>query len=147
MREMKIGMIGLDTSHVVALAKCFNKADNAEHIAGARVTVAWPGGSPDFDLSVNRVEGFTKQVTQEFGVKVVDSPEGVAEQVDLVFIMSVDGRVHREQFARTVKSGRPTFIDKPFAASIADAEQIFRLAREHNVAVMSCSSLRYAHTL
>src|SRR6266536_3965737 len=146
MPDLKIGMIGLDTSHVVAFAKCFNKPDHAEHIPGGKITVAFPGGSPDFDLSINRVQGFTKQLTEDFGVKLADSPEAVAEQVDLLFIMSVDGRVHREQFARTAKSRRPTFIDKPFTTGLADAEEIFRLAREHYVPVMSCSSLRYAHT-
>jgi predicted dehydrogenase len=144
MVELKIGLVGLDTSHVVAFAKCFNDPKHAEHIPGARITVAFPGGSPDFDLSWNRMPGFTKQLTEEFGVETVDSPEAVAEQVDLVFIMSVDGRVHREQFARTVKFRRPTFIDKPLAADLKDAREIARLAREAGVPWFSSSVLRYS---
>ena len=147
MAELKIGMVGLDTSHAPAFAKCFNKKDHAEHIAGARVAVGYPGGSKDFDLSINRVQGYTKQLHDEFGVQIVDSPEQVAEQADLVFIMTCDGRAHRELLARTVKSGKPTFIDKPIATSVADATEIFRLAKEHDVPVVSSSSLRYAHTL
>jgi hypothetical protein len=144
MADLKIGMIGLDTSHVIAFARCFNKKDHAEHIPGARVTVAYGKASPDFDLSYNRIEGFTKQLRDELRVKIVDSMEAVAEQVDLLFIMSVDGRVHREQFAQTVKFRRPTFIDKPFTTSLADAKAIFDLAGQNDVPVMSCSSLRYA---
>jgi predicted dehydrogenase len=148
MADLKIGMIGLDTSHVVAFAKCFNKPDHAEHIWGARLTVAYPGvGSADFDLSHERLPGFTKQLLEDYSVEMVDSPEAVAKQVDLLFIMSVDGRVHREMFARTVPFKRPTFIDKPFAVSLSDAQEIVRLAKENHVPLMSCSSLRYAHTL
>jgi predicted dehydrogenase len=147
MAELKIGMIGLDTSHAPAFARCFNKADHAEHIAGARVTVGYPGGSSDFDLSINRVEGYTKQLRDEFDVNIVDSPEAVAEQADLVFIMTCDGRAHRGLFERVVKFGKPTFIDKPMATSAADASAMFQLAKQDNVTLMSCSSLRYAQPL
>ncbi|HEX8520845.1 MAG TPA: Gfo/Idh/MocA family oxidoreductase [Tepidisphaeraceae bacterium] len=147
MTELKIGMIGLDTSHAPAFAKCFNKSGHPEHIPGARITVGYPGGSKDFELSISRVEGFTKQLRDDFHVRIVDSPEAVAEQSDLVFIMSCDGRVHRDLFARTAKFKRPTFIDKPMATSVTGAEEIIRIARENNIPLMSCSSLRYAHTL
>jgi predicted dehydrogenase len=147
MAELKIGMIGLDTSHAPAFARCFNKDDHAEHIPGARVTVGYSGGSTDFDLSINRVEGYTKQLRDEFDVNIVDSPEAVAEQADLVFIMTCDGRAHRGLFERVVKFGKPTFIDKPMATSAADASAMFQLAKQHNVGLMSCSSLRYAQPL
>ena len=133
MAELKIGMIGLDTSHAPAFAKCFNKKDHAEHIAERGWRWGIRGGQ-GFDLSINRVEGYTKQLHDEFGVQIVDSPELVAEQADLVFIMTCDGRAHRELLARTVKFGKPTFIDKPIATSVADATEMFRLAKEHDVA-------------
>lgn len=147
MSDLKIGMIGLDTSHAPAFARCFNQSDHAEHIPGAKITVGFPGGSKDFDLSINRVEGFTKQLRDNFGVQIVDSPEAVAEQADLVFIMTCDGRVHHDLFARTVKFKKPTFIDKPLTTSLGDARAIMDLAQQNKVPVMSCSSLRYAHTL
>jgi predicted dehydrogenase len=141
--NLRIGMIGLDTSHVIAFAKLLNDPKNEHHVPGGKITVAFPGGSQDFPLSKNRVEGFTKDLRENFGVKIVDSPEAAAEQCDLLFIESVDGRVHREQFERTVKFKRPTFIDKPLTVNSADAEAIAKLAAEQGVPVMSCSSLRY----
>ncbi len=147
MAQLKIGMIGLDTSHVPAFAHCLNHDDHPEHIPGGRIVVAYPGGSPDFDVSATRVEGFTRQLREEYGVKMVDTPEDVARAVDLLFIMSCDGRVHPELFKRTVPFKRPTFIDKPFAVSLAAAREMFHLAEENQVPLMSCSSLRYAHTL
>src|SRR5215210_7823795 len=119
--DLRIGLIGLDTSHVIGFAKALNDPANADAFAGARLTVGYPGGSNDFELSRSRVDGFTKQLRDEHNVKIVDSPEAVAEDCDLLFITSVDGRVHLDQFRRVVKSHRPTFIDKPFAVSSRDA--------------------------
>ena len=144
---LKIGFIGLDTSHVVAFTDLLNNPKNENHIAGARVTVAWPGGSPDFDLSISRVAGYTQTLREQHGVTIVESPEAVAEACDLVFIESVDGRVHLEQFKRTVAFRKPTFIDKPFAVKLDDAREMARLAGEAGVALMSGSSLRFAEQL
>jgi predicted dehydrogenase len=42
-----------------------------------------------------------------------------------------------------IKAGKPLFIDKPLAGSLADAVAIYELAKRHNVPVFSSSSLRY----
>jgi predicted dehydrogenase len=142
--ELKIGLVGLDTSHVTAFASLLNDPSNKAHVPGGKITAAYPGGSKDFELSWSRVEGFTKTLREKYAVKMMDTPEAVAEAVDLVLITSVDGRVHREQFERTAKFKRPTFIDKPLAVSVEDAEAVLRAARAEKVPVMSCSSVRYS---
>jgi predicted dehydrogenase len=144
---LRIGIVGLDTSHSVAFTKCLNKVDDPEHVGGGRVTVAFPGGSPDFDLSISRVPGYRKTLEEDYGVKIVGSPADVAGECDIVVIGSCDGRVHRKQFEETVGYHRPTFIDKPIAVTSADARAIFDLAARENVPVMSCSALRYAENL
>jgi len=140
----RIGFIGLDTSHVEAFARLLMDDRHEHHVPGARVTAAYPGGSDDLEISRSRVEGYTRKLRDEFHVEIVDSPEAVAERCDVLFIESVDGRVHRDQFEATVRYGRPTFIDKPFALSAADARAMLSLASEHGVPLMSCSALRYA---
>ena len=45
MSEMKIGMVGLDTSHVTGFADCFNLPEHRFHLPGARIAKAFPGGS------------------------------------------------------------------------------------------------------
>lgn len=147
MSELKIGLIGLDTSHVTAFTKLLNDPSVEYHVPGGRVVVAYPGGSPDFDLSINRVEGFTNELRDNYNVAIVDSPEAVAEQSDVIMLESVDGRVHLEQFRKIAPFGKPTFVDKPFAVSTQDAQAIADLAREHNIPFMSASSLRYAQAL
>lgn len=145
--KLKLGMIGLDTSHVTAFTDILHNEAHPYHVPGAEVVVAFPGGSPDFDLSISRVEGFTNTLRDEYGVKIVSTIEEVAEASDAILLESVDGRVHLEQFSKIVSYGKPVYIDKPLAVSSADAKEIFRLAEEHNVPVMSSSAVRYAEAV
>ncbi|MFS0726618.1 Gfo/Idh/MocA family protein [Paenibacillus sp. 1P07SE] len=143
---MKIGMIGLDTSHVQIFADMLHNPEHPYHIPGGRVVAAYPGGSPDFGLSITRVESYTKLLVGE-GVEIVDSPAEVARLVDAVMLESVDGRVHLAQFREIAPHSKLVFVDKPFAVTGSDAEEIAWLAEKHGVTVMSSSSLRYAQGL
>ena len=144
---LRIGMIGLDTSHVPSFTKLLNDSSQEYHVPGGRVTAAYPGGSNDFELSWGRVTGYTKELHDKFGVEILDSPAAVAEAVDIVFITSVDGRVHLQQFRETVPFKRPTFIDKPLALTTQEAEDIFRIADKAGIAVTSSSALRFTESL
>ena len=147
MKELSIGLVGCDTSHVIVFSKCFNKADHADHVAGGRVTLAYPGGSEDFELSRSRVGKFTEQLRDDFGVKIADSPAAVAEACDLVMVTAADGRTHLDYVRKTIAARKPTFVDKPLAVTSSDAEEIMRLGEQHHVPIMSASSLRYAPPL
>ena len=144
---LRIGMIGLDTSHVIAFTELLNNPAHPHHIPGAKVAFGFPGGSKDFELSINRVEGFTKELREKHGVEILDRPEAVAEAADLVFIESVDGRVHLDQFRRTARYRKPTFIDKPLAVSSADAAEIVQIAAHENVCMTTASAMRYIEPL
>ena len=145
--DVRIGLIGLDTSHVSAFSRVCNDAKDPEHIVGARIVAGYPGGSKDFELSSSRVEGFTTELREKHAVQIVDSPEAVAEASEIIFISAVDGRTHLDFVKRVAKYKRPIFIDKPIAVSLSDAKEIFRIAGEAGVPLMSCSSLRYAEPL
>jgi predicted dehydrogenase len=146
-RELKLGLIGLDTSHVLVFCDTFNNPASKLALKGARVTVAWPGGSPDVPSSISRVAGYTAEVRDKFGVTIVDSPEAVAEACDAILLTSLDGRTHPGQFARIARFGKPVFMDKPFAVSTADAKAMFALAKQHHVRLFSASSLRFTEAL
>jgi len=144
---MKIGIIGLDTSHVGAFTKFLNGPEAEGASFGAQVMTAFPGGSPDMATSWDRVEGFTAELRDTYGVSMVDSPEAVAEASDAVLLCSVDGRIHLEQFSRIADAGKPVFIDKPLAVSSSDAEAIAGLARQHGTRVFCSSALRFSVAL
>ena len=143
----RIGLIGLDTSHVIEFTKLLNDDSHEHHVKGGRVTVAWPGGSPDFPMSANRVEGFTKQLQETHGITIAATPEAVAEEADLVFIEAVDGRVHRGLLERILPFGKPVFVDKPFALTTEDALAMLRTADVAGVPIMSSSALRFSDNL
>jgi predicted dehydrogenase len=139
-KVIRLGMIGLDTSHVIAFTRYLNDPKNE---TGCRVVAGYPGGSPDFPASANRVEMFTKRLREEYGLEIVDSIEELCEKVDGILLESVDGRPHLEQARPVIAAGKPLFIDKPAADDLADVVEIFRLARENGVPCWSSSSLRY----
>jgi hypothetical protein len=140
---LKVGIIGLDTSHVVAFADVIRGAKAGEELAGLKVVAAYPGGSRDLPDSWNRVKQFTGQL-RGMNVEIVDSIDELLKKVDAVMLESVDGRTHLAQARPVIVAGKPLFIDKPMAASLADAMEIFRLAREKNVPCFSASSLRFS---
>ena len=70
--------------------------------------------------------------------------DALIEKVDVVLVLSIDGRKHLEQAKPVFAAGKPVFIDKPIAGSLADAVRIFQLAKEHRVPCFSSSSLRFA---
>jgi predicted dehydrogenase len=103
---------------------------------------AFPGGSPDLPASWSRAQGYTDQLRQR-GVEIVDSIDALLPKVDVVLLESLDGRKHLAQARPVILAKKPLFIDKPMAASLADAREIFRLAKQHHVPCFSSSSLRF----
>ncbi len=142
--ELRLGMVGLDTSHVVAFTKLLNDASDKDHVAGAKVVAGVKGGSPDVAASATRVDGYTKELVEKWGIKLYDRIEDMAKDVDGILIESVDGRTHLEQARRALPFKKPVFIDKPVAGSLRDAIEIFRLARQYGTPVFSASPLRAA---
>ena len=142
--DVRLGLVGTDTSHVIGFAAAFNDPSSPEHIPGARIVAAFKGGSPDVAQSRDRIEGFTRQLQEKYGVEVVGSIAELCARVDGVLLTSVDGRVHLAQAREIIKGKRPMFIDKPLAATLDDAREIARLAKDAGVAWFSTSTLRYS---
>ena len=142
--QIKVGIIGLDTSHVSAFTKILNDPKNPDHVPGAKVVAAYPGGSPDIASSRDRLEGFTSELRDKWGVEIVPDIETLCKKVDVVLLESVDGRKHLEQVKPVFAAGKRVFIDKPLASTLADAREIARLGKQHNTPWWSASSLRYS---
>src|SRR5512136_568645 len=128
--DLRIGLIGLDTSHVIAFTKSLNDPSGPDYVPGGRVVAAYKGGSPDLKASAGRIDKFTAELQDKYKVKLVESIPALCDLVDAVLLESVDGRVHLEQARQAFRCKKPVFIDKPLAASFADAKEIARLAQE-----------------
>lgn len=141
--DLKIGLIGLDTSHATAFTEILNNPASKEHVSGAKVVAAYKGGSADIESSASRVAGYTATLRDKWGVKIVDTVEEVCREADAIMILSVDGRPHLEQVRPVLAAKKPVYIDKPLAGTLRDALAIIRLAGEAKVPLFSASSLRF----
>lgn len=142
--ELRIGIIGCDTSHVIAFTETLNNPGAKDHVPGGKVVAAYRGGSSDIPDSASRLDGYTKTLREKYGVKMCDSIEELCQNVDAVLLESLDGRPHLEQAKPVLKARKPVFIDKPMAGSLRDAVEIFRLAKKAKVPLFSSSGLRFA---
>src|SRR5579862_4619447 len=146
-KPLRAGIIGLDTSHVLAFTTTLNKGPknpaDADKVAGVRVVAAYPQGSKDIESSTSRVPEYTEKV-KALGVEIVDSIDDLVKKVDVVLLESGDGRVHLEQVKPVLAAHKPVFIDKPLASTLEDAREIARLAKEGGVPWFSASSLRFS---
>ena len=143
-KVIRIGMIGLDTSHVTAFTETINNPEAKGHVPGAKVVAAFKGGSPDIESSITRVDGYTKTLQEKYGVEICETIEEVCSKVDAVMIEAVDGRPHLEQARKVIAAKKIVYIDKPVAGTLKDAVEIYRLAEDAGVPIFSSSSLRFA---
>jgi hypothetical protein len=141
--DLRIGIVGCDTSHVTAFTETLNNPAAPGHIPGGKVVAAYKGGSADIPSSANRVEQFSKTLQEKYGIKFYDSIDALCSNVDVVLLESVDGRPHLAPAGTVIRAHRPLFIDKPMAGSLQDVVEIFRLAERGKVPVFSASSLRF----
>jgi predicted dehydrogenase len=145
--DLRIGLIGLDTSHAPTFASLINNPLTPNYLSGARVVAGYAGGSPDMEISASRVDGFTHELEYRYGIPMYNDPARVAEVSDLVFIIASDGRQHVDLLEKVASAGKPVFVDKPFAISTKDAEKMFEIAAKHDLKLTACSAFRYADGL
>ena len=139
---IRLGIVDFDTSHAVEFTKRFNHVDIGEDqwVEGAKIVAGVPGRS---EISP-AVIGPNTEKLKSYGVEILDDPAALFGKIDAVLIESVDGSVHLERAMPFLEKGMPTYIDKPFACSLADAKALIEIAERKHIPIMSSSSLRYA---
>ncbi len=140
--RMRAGIIGVD-AHALAWTQILNDPQVSGELAEMVVVAAYPGGSPDIPQSMELLKAQLEPVAA-LGVEIVDSIDELLQKVDVVMILSIDGRTHLEQVRPVFAARKPVYVDKPIAGSLVDAIKIFQLAEEYKVPCFSSSSLRYS---
>ena len=140
---ISVGIIGFDCSHVVQFTRRLNHLDIEEEqwVDGAQIVAGFPGESKVTDAE--QVAEYTQQLV-DYGVELVDAPEDLLGSIDAVMIEFQSGREHLEAARPFIEAGLPTYVDKPFTCSVADARALVDLSAKHNIPLFSSSSLRYA---
>jgi Oxidoreductase family, NAD-binding Rossmann fold len=139
---LRIGIIGLDTSHCIEFTKILNDPTSGDTFGGYKVVAAYPKGSIDIKSSIDRIACYTEQL-KTMGIDIVDSISSLLEVVDVALLETNDGRRHLEQAIPVLKAGKRLFIDKPITASLSDAMILFEAAKFYNIPVFSSSSCRF----
>lgn len=142
-KVIRVGIIGTTTSHVPAFTKTINDPEAEGVLADVQVVAGFMGGVEDNPSSWDRREKYA-DFLKEQGCTIYDTIEEMLHNVDAVLLEEVDGRPHLKWAKPVIEAGKPLFIDKPMAASLADVLEIFRLANEHDTPCFSSSSLRFA---
>ena len=141
-KEIRIGIVGLDTSHSVAFTKLLNARPALAGHEGVKVVAAFPASGSNIESNIKRLPGFVVSM-KEMGVKIVDSMEELLKNSDVILLETNDGRMRYEQVLTILKAGKPMFMDKPVASSLKDAIKIYKAAEEYKVPVYSTSLMRY----
>ncbi len=142
-KVIRAGIVGTTTSHVQAFTGAINNPEAPGDLADVKVVAGFTGGVKDNPSSWDRREKYSDYLREQ-GCTIYDTIEEMMKHVDVVLLESVDGRPHLEQAKPVIAAGKPLFIDKPMAGSLADVIEIFRLAKEAGVPCFSSSSLRYS---
>ena len=125
---MKIGIVGAENSHTVAIAKVVNVD---KRIRGAQVTQVW-GETRAFALKAAEAG----QIPQ-----IVKNPAEMIGQVDGVVVDHRHGKLHLPAAWPLLKARIPLFIDKPFSYRLAEGRRFLARAAQLKVPVCSFSTL------
>ncbi|GED08490.1 Gfo/Idh/MocA family oxidoreductase [Cellulosimicrobium cellulans] len=130
---LRLALVGLDSSH----ADHYVRLVEAERRwPGVRV-VALVDGEPARRAELAAAGGLSLSAGE---VTVPD----VVGRVDAAIVAHRAGRLHGAAARTLLRAGVPVLVDKPFAASVADARATLDVARVHGTAVTTASALRFA---
>lgn len=127
---MRIGITGTESSHVDHIVRYCNVERRR---AGVRV-VALAGGASPRNIALAAAGGIRH---------LVDAPADLAGLVDAVLVCDRDARRHAGIALPFLAAGLPTFVDKPFADTLADATAMVRAAQASGAPLTSYSALRW----
>jgi predicted dehydrogenase len=75
---------------------------------------------------------YAKKIVKEFGYTYYDSIDALIDAVDVIDIVTPT-LSHHECAKKAILKGKHVFIEKPITNTVAEAEELIALAKEHNV--------------
>lgn len=139
---LRLGIVDFDSSHSIEFTRRLNRVgcDPEQFVDGAQVVLGCPGSS---EMSPERIPLFMEQV-QACGVQLVENPEEMIGRIDAVLVLSLCGSAHLARVRPFLQAGIPAYVDKPFACSREDADEMVTLAERSNTLLYHSSALRFA---
>ena len=152
--EMRAGVIGLDGPAGVATARLLSSGSRGCRVVACYDRGIYPRPSSVHSSAPHHMHGtilsLVTQVPQHeremeaLGIPQTETIAELLELVDVVFLMTRDGRPRLEQAAEVLRARKPLFMDHPVSSNLADAMVIYALAEGLGVPCCSASPLRWA---
>ncbi len=146
MQPIRVGIIGLDTSHTIEFARRMQAPDCApdQKVGGLRAVSCLR-----FETPFQDEEGLNqRQATLEnWGIKVTTDFDEAVQNCDALMLEINDPAYHLDYFSCCAGLGKPIFLDKPLADNIKNGHAIIGLAQAKNTRFFSASSLRFVPQL
>jgi len=150
----ELALVGLNNSHPFLFGGLVNGGRREKFVANSPGWTHslfperdWEGAYIDhwrFTRAWARDPRFAGAVAEAVLVdKVCDTLEEAAESTQGAFVCDMWGEYHKEQAMAFLQKGKPVFVDKPLAESVADAEAMIRAAKDNGTVLSTCSSLRF----
>ncbi len=144
--EIKVALIGLDTSHSIEFTRRMQApdCDEDQKVEGMEALTCLRFETPFQDK-----DGLDKRQAQleEWGVKVTEDFDEAIDGCDAIMLEINDPAYHLDYFKKVADLNRPIFLDKPLADTIENGRKICDIIKEKNLRVFSSSSLRYIPNL
>ena len=121
---IRIGAVGAENSHTVAIAKILN---TQKQVRDCRVVCVW-----------GETSKFAKDASERGEIpEIVNAPEDMIGKVDAAFVDHRHAKDHLPAAKALLEAKIPLFIDKPFCYRVK--EGVAFLARAHELGVPVCS--------
>jgi hypothetical protein len=126
----QVGLVGIENSHAEEIIRYLNIECNDGPVRVSAIVRGEPGRTTD--------------VAQLGSIDtVVDGSGDLLGAVDALIVTSRDGAMHAQHAVPFLERGTPVWVDKPLAASIADAEAIVAAGERGGGMFTSSSALRW----
>lgn len=122
-----------------------NWIKEANETLGTDYTVAYAWA----EMDRSPLDGVTTaEWCAKFGATPCATLEEICEKSDVLLILAPSDPEKHLPYAKVALTyGKPTYIDKTFAPNLAEAEEMFAIAKAHGTPFFSSSALRYATEL
>lgn len=131
---MKVGILGLDTSHSEKFAELISERDDMT------VGGVWDGGDV-------RTDAYAEEYCSTYSAPRYEQPKEMIDRVDAAMVLTVNWDLHRPIASQFLEAGVPTFVDKPIAGSIDDVEALRRIVEREETPFCGGSSVPYHPSL
>ncbi len=144
--DLKVSVIGLDTSHAVEFSRRIQAPDcpAEQRVRGMHVEKCLRFDTPFTD---KKVLAERQKQLEHWGIKVTEDFNEAVDGAEALIMSINDASYHLEYFERCAPLGLPIFLDKPMADSVEAAKKMVAVAEKSGVSFFSASSLRFTHQM